>query len=197
MPLFGYLWGADTKANGNYLLLGILLLGINGINIAIVKFVLAKKSDIVSATRQINCIRQAVLATTFAQMEGRYPSSSQELKEHDTTYWKMLGRHIKFPIDNDGLRQKYNNPYILFMSADYFAVVVIAGFTVIVSFLPLAWLLSDQFMKLHTSTPISAMLLGVVGGAVGVLFPLTTFFFVRSSIREVDKALSPDEGARG
>jgi len=70
--------------------------------ITIIKYLIAIKGEIVLATRQINCSRQALLDTWKCIIDTTTTNGVNE-----NLYEKLIGRHNKYPLNNDGFRKHY------------------------------------------------------------------------------------------
>lgn len=164
---------------------GVALLGflcaVAFVNIAIIKYVVALKMDCLLAIRQLNCNRQAIHTFLYAKWQRIFPSRSlNEMKtkgdfdgtilDRNTHFWRIYGRHEKYPLNNVDLRSTYielqNNKGKLlsrlpYMPADIFAIYAIAVFTFVLLVLPMPVfiLFADSFFSFST---IVALIIGAI-----------------------------------
>ncbi len=181
-----------------FVALTLILIGINSINLSVIKYIAAFKREIVLSLRQLNCIRQSIASVIFAKLEGKLPNDNfckdkgeSESKSLNNLYWPLYGSHIKYPIDNILLRNIYlkekkdgrevHDYKALYRSADLFTISAIFFFTIALNVAPLAVIL---MFHVETQATIGSFNDGVVFafivGSVMLLFILFVWRIARS-----------------
>lgn len=180
----------------------VVIIGIVFANASIIKYVVSMKCQSLLATRQANCMRQAMHNVLYAKLEGVFPRTLNEqmLKDKDTKdslldettrYWMLYGRHEKFPLNNAELRGNYKSSSIYYKSSDIFAISAIAAYTLMLAISPIIFLmLKTDELQFNASI---AMLLGVICGMSAILLILFVITALRSSMHGIRATLSRDE----
>lgn len=180
----------------SYFILMAILLAITITNIGIIKYITTLQGESLRASRQHNCIRQGILALLYEKIEDCFPIDKnkilKQLTKEDTTYWKILGRHIKLPIDNVTTRNRYDNLSILWHSADLFSVTMIAGFNVLLVVTP------PLFYKLYliSSSGGDMSIFTFIIAGVSVLIPFISGYglyrIINDALTEIRHELKAD-----
>ena len=183
----------NTRISNDAIFLTIIS-GISIINISIIKYIISFKVEIVRANRHINCIRQALLALVYTKIHGKYPDKNINLglKSKDTTYWEILGRHMKFPIDNRIYREKYRDPNIGWKNADFFSIYMIVFFTFILAMYPVSHFFINEYESI--SNHQNAVILGGIGGTFAVSLLLISRNLVNKEMKSVLDEMERDSG---
>lgn len=163
------------------ILFAIALIGMGLIGLSLLKYVIWKRAEGIKTVRQMNCNRQAIDSIMFHCFEGRYPSDKQELKDRDTLYWNVLGKHRRLPTDNDPMRE--NQAYFfesLPLSPDNFLILVMTVLIFITLSIPILFLL---FSPSGQST-----VLGFISGVLSLSFLALVIWQVKASQKMIREA---------
>ncbi len=195
--------GIDTLLGTPFTVLFVVVaIGVVFANAAIIKYVVSMKCQSLLATRQANCLRQAMHDVIFAKLEGLFPRKLNQrmldnddvkgsLLDQNTRYWALYGRHEKFPLDNDELRGNYKAHSIYFKSSDIFSIIAIAAYTLLLAVSPIVFLImKSEELQFNASM---AMFLGVICGVSAILLILFVVYVLRASVRGIRATLSKDE----
>ncbi|MCF6211300.1 MAG: hypothetical protein L3K24_11690 [Gammaproteobacteria bacterium] len=106
-----------SKASGGSLsgvvigLFIVILMAAGASNMVAIKYIAAFKANAILLIRQIICLRQALDTVNYCMFEGELPKNIDPLRNRDTKYWSVFGRHRKLPIGNSGYRRHYLDNY--------------------------------------------------------------------------------------
>jgi len=178
-----------------YCSLIIVIAGANLINIAAIRYIVSLKSDVLLAVRQLNCIRQSLHSMMYTLIEGVGPSSDffkdrgKGNNDDASLYYEYIGSHIKYPMNNDGLRDRYfklkGDTYIydyraLYRSADLFATCCIGAFTFLLTFTPILLAVYSYYLAKGNDATFTS---GVISSGLAFFFALLFLYVVRRIIR--------------
>lgn len=124
-----------------YWSLVLVALGTVIANLIVMRFISGLKCDSLLAMRQLNCSRASVHSILYKIMGGEVAIEGKSVLDtdsiEDTEYYRLIGQHIKLPLDNEQLRKTYFNEcgkeskLALYRSSDLFALCAIFAFTLV------------------------------------------------------------------
>ena len=187
----------------------IIIAGANLINLTVIRYIGALKGDVLLAVRQLNCIRQSLHSMLHTLLEGSSPSKNFHLDKGEkedgciTPYYEFIGSHIKYPMNNEELRdryfkirkdkdgkEKYKNDYkALYRSADLFSICCIGAFNLILTAVPVILAIYASNLNLDKNTTFVA---GLISGVFAIFFIYVMRKIIKSFFSNVAKPLIPD-----
>ena len=188
----------------------IIIAGANLINLTVIRYIGALKADVLLAVRQLNCVRQSLHSMLHTLLEGVSPSEQFHIDKGEkedackSPYFDFIGSHIKYPMNNEGLRdryfkikinkkdntRKYRNDYkALYRSADLFSICCIGAFNLILTIVPIILAIYASNLKLDKDTTFVA---GLISGLFAIFFIYVMRKIIKSFFSNVAKPLIPD-----
>ncbi len=191
-----------------YCSLIIVIAGANLINISVIRYIVSLKGDVLLAVRQLNCIRQSLHSMMYTLIEGKDPSDNFYNDKGNagidccSVYYDYIGSHIKYPMNNEELRDRYfkikDGVYVydyraLYRSADLFATCCIGAFTFLLTFMPILIVLYSYYsIEGDNANFISGVVSAVLAIMVGTLFFYVARRIIRTFFGVVAMPLVPD-----
>lgn len=184
----------------------ILMAGANLMNLTVIRYIVSIKSDVMLAMRQLNCVRQGLHGLLYTLLHRHSPNDKFEMDKglpksgEIGLYYYYVGRHIKYPFNNELLRSQYlkkngDNDYrgydykALYRSADLFAICTIISFTFCLTSAPIILF----FYKYYSNK--NDFLSGVLLTAtifLGIIFAYIIARIIRTFFGMVTQPLIPD-----
>lgn len=191
-----------------YCSLVIVIAGANLINITVIRYIMSLKSDVLLAVRQLNCVRQSLHSLMYTFIEGVGPpedfckNKGKPDDDRNSLYYDYIGSHIKYPLNNEDLRDRYfklrKGSYVydyraLYRSADLFAMCCVGAFTFMLTFTPILLAAYGYYSSEGDKATFNT---GVISAGFAFFFGSLFFYVVRRIIRTffgvVAKPLVPD-----
>ncbi len=186
----------------------VVLAGANLMNLTVMRFLVSLKSETMLAMRQLNCVRQSIHSLLYTLVNGSLPSSdflqnkgSIDNEEDGGIYYTLIGRHVKYPMNNDPLRAtyltkthtgNYKHDYkALYRSSDLFAICAIIAYTLCLTTAPVA-LFFFKFYKDRSDFFSGVALAGTI--FLSIAFFYVVWRLVRTFFGIVTNPLIPDNG---
>lgn len=205
-----------AKYSGDYIVSSVLycsliivIAGANLINVSVIRYIVSLKGDVLLAVRQLNCVRQSLHSMMHTLLDGIGPSSNfysnkgNESPECGSIYYDYIGSHIKYPMNNEALRDRYfrkkKGKYVydyraLYRSADLFTTCCIGAFTFMLTFTPIFLVL---YIYYSTGWNKENFVSGAISASLAIFVGFAFFYVVRRIIRTffgvVAKPLVPDD----
>jgi len=160
----------------------VAVIGIALINLVITKYVISLKSESFMSIRQVNCLRQGIHSLLYFKLHSKLPCDNSELTKG--AFGALYGKHKKFDIDNESIRDRYRSNTIYYKSADLLAVAVLGILSLSIAAYPVLQAIPQgiQFDKIHYLSMF-----------VTVVFAIVLFFETINSTKKIRGSLNLDK----